>query len=138
MSADAERGGAAACILWWVARLTALAAIVPLMMILVGERGDQPIGIRTWIYLALFPFGFSAGYLAGWRWPLAGGCFSIACLAASLLVIGRTVGWQAYPYWGALSMPGVLFIITGWKLRRAAVVVLAIACWAGGAAATCG
>ena len=51
-------------------------AVVPVMLIAFGEPGSGPAGPREWVYLALFPFGFSAGYLLGWRWPLLGGCES--------------------------------------------------------------
>jgi hypothetical protein len=67
--------------------------------------------------LALFPIGFSIGYLLGWRWPFVGGCLSLACMVASLVVIGRTFGLSAYLYWGILSVPGILYVIAGWKLR---------------------
>lgn len=43
------------CVLW-IGRLTGVAAIVPLMMIFFGESGTGPIGVREWVYLALFPF----------------------------------------------------------------------------------
>jgi hypothetical protein len=109
----------AARVLLWIARLAAIAAIVPLMLIAFGETGSGPAGPREWVYLALFPFGVSAGYLLGWRWPLVGGCISLACMAASLVVIGRTFALGPYLIWGVLSLPGILYIIAGWKLRGA-------------------
>jgi hypothetical protein len=117
-----NRGGSFswAQILQWIARLAGVAAIVPLMLIVFGEPGSGPEGVRAWVYLALFPFGFSAGYLLGWRRPLFGGCLSLACMAASQIVLGRIFGVGPYIYWGILCVPGVLFIIAGWKLRRAA------------------
>jgi hypothetical protein len=115
MSNAVARGDIAAQLVLWIARLTSVAAIVPLMLIVFGEPG--PTEPREWVYLALFPFGFSVGYLLGWRWPLAGGCISLACLVASLLVIGRVLDWGPYLIWGVLSLPGILYIITGWKLR---------------------
>jgi hypothetical protein len=121
------RGSTAARFLHWIARLTAIAAIVPLMQIVIGESGSGPAGPREWIYLALFPFGFSAGYLLGWRWPLLGGCISLACMAASLVVIGRTFGIGPYIIWGVLCIPGILYVIAGWKLRAPAEKVPAIA-----------
>jgi hypothetical protein len=39
------------------------------LLILVGEPGNGPASTRTWVYLAFFPIGFSAGYLFAWRWP---------------------------------------------------------------------
>jgi hypothetical protein len=33
----------------WIARLTAIAAIVPILMILVGEPGTGPAGLRGWV-----------------------------------------------------------------------------------------
>ena len=104
-------------IVLWIARLGAVAAIVPLLMILVGEPGTGPAGLRGWVYLALFPLGFSLGYLIGWRWPIAGGCISLVCMIASLLIIGRSFPASAYAIWGALCVPGILYIVTGWKLR---------------------
>jgi hypothetical protein len=104
-------------VLLWIARLGAIAALVPVLLILFGEPGSGPAGIREWAYLTLFPIGFSVGYLLGWRWPLVGGCLSLACMVASLVVIGRTFGLSAYLYWGILSVPGILYVIAGWKLR---------------------
>jgi hypothetical protein len=106
-------------ILLWMARLTAIAAIVPLMLIVFGESGSGPAGPREWAYLALFPFGFSAGYILGWRWPVVGGCISLFCMLASQVVIGRTFDLGAYLIWGALSVPAILYVIAGWKLRSA-------------------
>jgi hypothetical protein len=105
-------------IILWVARLTALAAIVPLLLILVGEPGTGPAGPAGWIYLALFPIGFSLGYLIGWRWPIVGGGISIACMVASLLLIGAGFPARAYVIWSILSLPGILYILAGWNLRR--------------------
>jgi hypothetical protein len=105
--------------LLWAARLAGAAAVVPLMLIVFGESGSGPAGPRAWACLALFPFGFSAGYLLGWRWPLLGGCVSLACMAASPVVIGRALPWAPNLNWGALSVPGVVYISAGWKLRDA-------------------
>jgi hypothetical protein len=113
--------------LLWVARLTGTAAIVPLMLIVFGEPGSGPAGAREWAYLALFPFGFSAGYLLGWRWPLLAGCVSLSCMAASQVVLGRAFGWGPYLVWGALCVPGALYILAGWKLRAVAGGVSAAA-----------
>jgi hypothetical protein len=67
--------------------------------------------------LALFPIGFALGYLLAWRWPLVGGCISLACMAASLVVIGRTYAFRAYVIWGALCVPGIFYILAGWMMR---------------------
>jgi hypothetical protein len=101
----------------WVARLTGTIAVVPLMMIMIGEPG--PTRDREWLYLAFFPCGFSVGYLLGWRWPLLGGALSLACMAVSLVVIGRILDSGPYLIWGALSIPGVLYVLAGLKLRTA-------------------
>ena len=105
-------------VLLWIARITGTLAIVPLMLIAFGDPGTGPSGPREWIYLALFPFGFSAGYLLGWRWPLLGGLLSLACITASLLVIGRVFDLGAYLTWGILSVPGILYVASGSLLRR--------------------
>ena len=118
MICSLTRSSTAWQVVLWIARLAGIAAIVPLMLIAFGERGTGPSGWREWVYLALFPCGFSAGYLLGWRWPLFGGCISLASLVASLVVIDRTFDWGPYMMWGALSIPGVLYLIAGWKLRR--------------------
>lgn len=118
MSAASEQCDIGWRILLWIARLAGLAAIVPLMQILFGEWETGPSSVQGWIYLALFPVGFSIGYLVGWRWPLVGDCISLVCMAASLLVLNKTLGWGLYLIWGLLCVPGVLYIIAGWKLRR--------------------
>jgi hypothetical protein len=94
-----------------------MVALVPVLLILIGEPGSGPASVREWVYLALFPLGFSLGYLLGWRWPLFGGCLSLACMALSLVVIGRTFDLRAYLIWGILSVPGILYVLAGWKLR---------------------
>ena len=124
MTDSFTRGDATARVVHWIARLTAIAAIVPLMLIVFGEPGSGPAGPREWAYLALFPFGFSAGYLLGWRWPLVGGGISLACMLASLVVIGRTFGIGPYIIWGVLCVPGILYIIAGWKMRAGARIAL--------------
>jgi hypothetical protein len=68
----------------------------------------------------LFPFGFAAGYLLGWRWPLLGGCFSLACMAASLVVAGRVFGAGPYLIWAVLCLPGVLYVLAGTKREPSA------------------
>lgn len=120
MSTSGARGNTATRLLLWIARLTGTAAIIPLMLIAFGEPGSGPSGVREWVYLVLFPFGFSAGYLLGWRWPLLGGCLSLACMALSLVVIGRVFDLGPYLIWGVLSVPGVLYVIAGLRLRSAA------------------
>src|SRR5690242_4727691 len=90
-----DRNFAWLCLLW-VARLAGLATIVPLMLIVFGESGTGPQGLRAWVYLALFPFGFSLGYLLALRWPVFGGVFSLACMVASLAVLGRMFGLEPY------------------------------------------
>lgn len=117
MSDPHDRGQPAARVLLWIARWTGTAAIVPLMLIVFGEPGTGPAGLREWVYLALFPFGFSVGYLLGWRWPLLAGCVSLACMAASQVVIGRVFPVGPYLIWGVLSVPGVLYVLAGLKLR---------------------
>ena len=118
MSDSRGRGTPAASVLLWSARLAGTAAVVPLMLIVFGESRNGPASAREWAYLALFPFGFSAGYLLGWRWPFLGGCISLACMATSLLLIGRVFALGPYLIWGVLSLPGVLYIMAGLKLRR--------------------
>ena len=117
MSASDGRAPASARVLLWIARLAGVAAVVPLMLIAFGEHGHGPSGAREWAYLALFPFGFSVGYLLGWRWPLLGGCMSLACMAVSLLLAGRVFNLGAYLTWGVLSIPGVLYVMAGLVLR---------------------
>jgi len=109
-------------LLLWIARLSGIAAIIPLMLIVFGESGSGPSGIREWVYLALFPFGFSAGYLFGWYRPVAGGSISLSCMVASLIVIGRIFPLEAYLIWAILSVPGVLFVLAGMKLRSASIL----------------
>ncbi len=118
MNDPGGRGNTAARVLLWLARLSGTAVVVPLMLIVFGEPGSGPAGAEEWVYLALFPFGFSAGYLLGWRWPLHGGCISLACMALSTIVLGRIFDWSTYAIWSVLSVPGVLYVIAGWKLRQ--------------------
>ena len=117
MATSHLRRSASMRVILWIARLLGTAAIVPLMLIAFGEPGTGPAGPREWVYLALFPYGFSLGYLLGWRWPLLAGCLSLGCLVASLIVIGRVFSPGAYLTWGALGLPGVLYLVAGLKSR---------------------
>ncbi len=117
MNDSGGRGIAVARALLWIARLTGTAVVVPLMLIVFGEGGSGPAGAAERVYLTLFPFGFSLGYLIGWRWPLLGGCVSLACMALSLVVIGRVFEGSDYAIWSLLSVPAVLYVMAGLKLR---------------------
>jgi cytochrome b561 len=101
----------------WIARIAALAVVAFLLMLATGE-GGAPRGASEWLYLAFFPFGFSIAYLLGLRWPLHGGAASLACMALSLIVIGRTFDVQAYVIWGLLCVPGLLYVWAGWLMRQ--------------------
>jgi hypothetical protein len=107
-------------VLLWTARLSGTLVVVFLMPFVLGGEEGGPVGVAEWVYLGLFPFGFSAGYLIGWRWPLLGGCVSLACMALSLVLLGRVFDWSAYTIWFVLSVPGVLYVIAGLKLRDTA------------------
>ena len=106
-------------LLWWIARITSIPVILLLVLMVTGEEAAKPAGAE-WIYLALFPFGFSLGYLAGWRWPLWGGIISLACMAISQIVTGRVFDSTAYLIWAVFCVPGVLFILAGLKMCRTA------------------
>lgn len=119
MNDSGRRGITAARVLLWIGRLSGTAVVVLLMLFVFGESGSGPAGAE-WVYLALFPLGFSAGYLIGWRWPLLGGCVSLVCMALSLVVLGRVFDAETYAIWSMLSVPGVLYVIAGLKLRGVA------------------
>ena len=106
--------------LLWIARIFALAIVAVLIVMTIGEPGDRALTLGEWAYLFFFPFGFSVGYLLGWRWPLLGGTISLVCMAVSIVVIGRIFGWEAYVMWAMLSAPGVLYVLEGRKLRATA------------------
>ena len=118
MSNSGGQGLTATGVLLWIARLSGTAVAVFLLPFAFGESGSGPTAAES-VYLALFPFGFSAGYLLGWRWPLLGGCVSLSGMALSLVVLGRLHDWDAYVTWSLLTVPAVLFVISGLKLRAA-------------------
>jgi len=103
--------------LWWIARISGTAVVLLLLMMFTGDEASLPSGAE-WIYLTFFPFGFSVGYMIGWRWPFVGGVVSLVCMAMSQVVTGRVFNLQAYMIWGVLSVPGLLYVIAGWKLRK--------------------
>jgi hypothetical protein len=125
---SSKRRFTSAWLLHWIARISGIAAIVPLLMIVFGEPGKGPADIREWIHLALFPFGFSAGYLFGWRWPIFGGSLSLVCLALSLIVTGRVFPLAAYLTWSVLAIPAILFIIAGLMKQKTNVVAWSECC----------
>lgn len=104
----------------WFARISSILVILPLMMIVIGEAGSGPSGWREWMYLALFPFGFSTAYVLGWWKPFIGGVLSLACMIVSLVVIGRVFAVNAYVVWGVLCIPGILYAIGGARIRNTA------------------
>lgn len=108
-----KSGGSA---LHWLARISSVAVVILLVVMLTGENGSGPAG-RDSLYLALFPVGFSLGYLIGWKWPLPGGVISLSCMALSLFIVGKTFDLETYMAWGILSLPGVLFIFAGLKSK---------------------
>ena len=105
-------------LLWWIAGISGVAVVLLLIVMVTGELGE-PTGAE-WVYLFFFPFGFSVGYVTALRWPLAGGCVSLACMAISQAVTGRVFDPGAYAVWGMMSVPGVLFLIVGMKRRAQA------------------
>lgn len=119
MPVTSERASTIWRLLHWVARVTSVAAVVPLMMIVFGEPGSGPGNVREWVYLALFPFGFSAGSLLGLRWPVTGGCIALGCMLASQIVLWHTFPMSAYLFWGVLCLPGVLYLAAGWGTHAA-------------------
>lgn len=107
--------------LLWIARVSGTAIAALLIAMLAGPEGmgaGRAPTVAEWVYLAFFPLGFSAGYLIGWRWPVAGGGFSLACMAISLAVARVPFDWQPYVIWGLLSVPGVLYVLGGRRARR--------------------
>ena len=85
------------------------------MLIVFGEPG--PEGVNEWIDPAFFPFAFSLAYLLGMKRPIIGGALSLFWVTASLIVIGRTFSLSAYVYWSILSIPGILYLWAGRRLR---------------------
>ena len=43
-------------------------------------------------------------------------------MALSLAVLGRVFDWGTYAVWSVLSVPGVLYVLAGLKLRGARIV----------------
>lgn len=76
-------------LLWWIAGISGVAVVLLSIVMVTGELGE-PTGAE-WVYLFFFPFGFSVGYVTALRWPLAGGCVSLACRAISQAVTGTGV-----------------------------------------------
>lgn len=117
MNNSALRKISMARVLLWTARLTGTAVVGLLVLMVSTEWGNGPAGASEWAYLAFFPFGFSVGYLLGWRWPLLAGCVSLACMALSQVVIGRVFDFRAYVIWAILSLPGILYLFAGLRFR---------------------
>ncbi len=104
-------------LLTWTARVTSLGVIGALALVLTGENGGGPAGWQEWLYLALFPVGFSIAYLAAWKWPRQGALAALACMVLSQVVIWRTFDLQAYLVWAVLCIPALLFLFSA-RIRR--------------------
>ena len=123
MSDSGGRGITPARGVLWIARLLATLWFVFIAAHVISEGGGfWPRGGREFIAGMFFPIGFTAGYLLGWRWPLLGGCVSLACLALLPVLLwalhGRVVpNIGLYAPFAVLGVPGILYIIAGWLLR---------------------
>lgn len=124
MSGSSGSGMTPARIVLWTARSFAALWIVFFAAHVIGGWGEGgPRDGREFVVWMFFPIGFTAGYLLGWRWPLAGGCVSLACLVLHLVLLAALHGKVApsiglYAPFAVLGVPGVLFVIAGWLLRR--------------------
>ena len=102
----------------WVARTTAVLAILFVLLFLVGEgltvNGVWPTP-DEWIGLLFFPFGMVLGYILAFSWERAGGLLGVISFVAFYL-------WNYYArgrfptgiYFPLLAVPGVLFLICSW------------------------
>ena len=123
MSDSGGRRITPARVVLWIARLLATLWFVFIAAQVIGEGGGfLPRGGRDFIAWMFFPIGFTAGYLLGWRWPLLGGCVSLACLVLLPVLLwalhGRVVpNIGLYAPFAVLGVPGILYIIGGWLLR---------------------
>jgi hypothetical protein len=125
MGGSSGRGITPARVVHWIARLLATLWFVFIAAEVISEGvpvgGFWPGGVRQFVAGLFFPIGFTAGYLLGWRWPLLGGCVSLACLVLLPVVMWATQGEvapiEAWVPFAVLGVPGVLYVIAGWLLR---------------------
>lgn len=123
MSGSSGRSITPARVVLWIARLLATLWFVFIAAEVISEGGGfWPRGVREFVAWMFFPIGFTAGYLLGWRWPLLGGCVSLACLVLHFVLqaalhgrVPPTLG--LYAPFAVLGVPGILYIIAGWLLR---------------------
>lgn len=100
-------------ILFWTARLTAVASILTLILFFTGEGFNfGTVRPQEWVGMAFFPGGVLLGLLVGWLNEKAGGWMVVGSLLGfyllyGLLLTGRLPGLWAFLVFG---FPGLFYL----------------------------
>jgi hypothetical protein len=104
----------------WIARGWSIASVGFLLLFIFGE-GLAPgqLTAAEWAQATFFPLGVAAGMILGWRWELKGGAVAAGSLVVFYLLHLLTGhGWPRGPWFLLVTMPGILFLICGWRNLR--------------------
>lgn len=99
--------------LQWSARMLSLAGLAGVIVILIGERGFNPLAMtfQESSLMALFWVAM-IGLLVAWRWEIAGGALNVGGIV--LFYAAHWAFTASFPRGWAflcLALPGVLFLI---------------------------
>lgn len=105
----------------WTARVLGGLVVALFILITVSDLLSPERAFPTpleWFQLSFFPIGLCIGYVVAWRWHLAGGVISLACMVAFFVVMsasGSPVHGVAafYPF----AVPGLLFLLYSYLAR---------------------
>lgn len=108
-------------VLRWVARVGSLASYFLVALFFIGEGiSISSITPTDWVGFLFFPVGVLGGQLVGWWNELEGGVITTLSLLAFYLIYGLLLNhlWPSGEAFIVFSIPGFIFLITGWLKGR--------------------
>jgi hypothetical protein len=104
----------------WAGRVTAVLLFAVIVYIALGEGMPNPFSQPPQIEFGfLFLAMVMVGYLAGWRWELAGGLLCFLGQVAFFATAVRLAHIRTHLFLWIMLLPGVLYL-SSWALRSLA------------------
>ncbi len=120
METESDAGRRLTLAIRWTARAWAVATIVVVLLLSVGE-GLHPAGAAEWVGLLLYPGGVCLGMLLAWWREGLGGGITVASLVAFYVLHTASAGSLPRGWaWLALAVPGFLFLWCWQRSRKRA------------------
>jgi peptidoglycan/LPS O-acetylase OafA/YrhL len=112
-------------ILRWIARIWSILVLLFLVVMFAGSILFPEDGSGEWqtveiIAAFFFPIGVMVGLIYAWKNELLGGLATVASfiIFSILILIPRGALFRGGPVFLLVTMPGVLFVITGLLSRK--------------------